>query len=192
MIRQNDLEEQPVSQELVNKAVAHLAPLYRQYVNEENVGKAERQAMQLGRSIVEWEHKCGFNPEFMPLVAERVQELVPESEYEVESAFTQMRRVFFDLLGYFVASQRHEIMHELMNDKVLDALEEEGFFEMMALERSLEFEDGDEEYEDEDEDEEESCCDDDEECCDDEDEDDECTEDDECECYECCDEDDEN
>lgn len=187
MLQQHD--EQPVSQELVDKAVAHLAPLYRHYVNEENVGKAEKQAMRLGRSIVEWEHKCGFNPEFMPLVAERVQELVPESEYEVESAFAQMRRVFFDLLGYFVASQRHEIMHELMNDKVLDALDEEGFFEMMALERSLELEDEDDEYEDEDE----SCCDeDDDECCDDEDDEDECTEDDECECYSCCDEDDED
>jgi hypothetical protein len=174
MIRQHEGAEQPISQELVDKAVAHLAPLYRTYVQEENAQKAERFSVQLGRMLVDYEHSCGFNPDFMPLVAERVQELVPESEYDVESVFAHMRRQFFDILGYFVASKRHDVMHELLNDKALDVLEEEGFFEMLVLERALEFEDDEEDEDEEDYEEEDECC---------------ADEDEECECYGCSDED---
>lgn len=170
MNQHKQLDERELN-ELVQQAVAHLAPLYRQYLETESeTAQSEKLAVIIGRSVAEWEYKSGFNVEASQAIIEKLEDLFPEQADDVFFDIMAMRKTFFGLLGYLVVSNRYETVHELLGDEALAALERHGFFEMLA-EQAQETEEEDDEW------------------CDDEDEDDEdedeCDEDGCCEACEC-------
>lgn len=177
---EGSVNEQQNLQKLVDKAAPELAVQYRKFLNEDEPGKAEKIGTLIGRSLIDWQRQCDFNPDFLAKVAEKIDALVPKTNTDLDidtpTMLDTMTDMFVGLLGTLVARQHPSPMHEIVNDELFTKMEEDGYFEIKAEERMEDLLGGidDEDlaglFDDKDEDEEDDDCCDDINCFDDEDE----------------------
>lgn len=126
-------------QTLVDKAAPELAAQYRQFLNEEEAGNAEKLGTLIGRSLIDWQRQCNFNPDFLPAVAAKIDTLVGKTDTDLDidtlTMLNNMTDMFINLLGTLASRQHASPMHEMVNDEIFAEMEKGGYFEQKADER---------------------------------------------------------